>query len=93
MPKKTKKEKLLAMQRRSQASPVVIRDKTVNGAPESAHSNTFSFSLSPAHTPTPTKHTSTGVDYTLMKKDLIKTLIITTAILVSEVLLTKWLPQ
>jgi len=93
MPKKTKKEKLLAIQRRSRVSPVAIPEKADKRPSEGANPNTFSFSLSPTQHATPTKNRSADTDYRLMKKDLVKTVLITCAILISEVLLTRWLPQ
>lgn len=93
MPKKTKKEKLLANKRRSQFTPVVIGNNGVNSPVESANSNTFSFSLAgPKAAQAPVKPVNTP-QYLLMKKDLAKTIFITGIILISEFLLTRWLPQ
>lgn len=93
MPKKTKKEKLLANKRRSQLTPVAIGNKGVNSPVTPANPNTFSFSLTtPKTTQTPVTPANTP-QYLLMKKDLAKTIFITVIILISEFLLTRWLPQ
>lgn len=93
MPKKTKKEKLLASKRRSQFPPVVIEAGNVNSPQEQATPGFFTFS--PANISTPKTHAaaSSTPQYLQIKRDLIKTVFITAIILVSEVLLTRWLPQ
>ena len=83
----------MAIQRRSHVSPVAVRDNTENKPSESSNSNTFSFSLNASQTTSPSKRQPVDTDYRHMKKDLIKTVIITSVILISEFLLTKWLPR
>ncbi|MBI5018749.1 hypothetical protein HZB58_00570 [Candidatus Gottesmanbacteria bacterium] len=93
MPKKTKKEKLLASKRRSQLLPVAIDNNGVNSPIAPANQNTFSFSLATPKIAQDSVKSANTPQYLLIKKDLTKTIFITGIILISEFLLTRWLPQ
>jgi len=93
MPKKTKKEKLLAQQHRSRLSPVVIQHSAVE-KPESISTVTgISFSLPKISQSAAPVQTATLREYGQIKRDLTKTVIITGVILVSEFLLARLLPR
>jgi hypothetical protein len=92
MPKKTKKEKLLANARRSHLAPVATSAPAAP-LPIAPADHSFSFSLSAKKTPVQTSTTTAHTDYRVMKRDLVKTVLITGAILVGEFLLTYWLPR
>lgn len=88
MPKKTKKAKLKAQQRRFVPQSVASIQATspTSDLPMSSSSD-FRFTPSPK---TEKKASSVAVtNITQLRRDLIKTLIITTAILVAEILLAR----
>ncbi len=90
MPKKTKKEKLLAQHHRVHLPPAVVESRL----PESVKNvNSFHLTL-PVQTPTTTRAVTGSVDeFTAIHRDLVKTLIITGAIIISEFLLAHYLPH
>ncbi len=93
MPKKTKKEKLLAQQHRSHVASVVTRRAPESDTLPATTDTRITFSL-PKRTQQPTGlGLSSAHEFTVMKRDLIKTVILTVAILISEFLLAKSLPQ
>jgi len=88
MPKKTKKEKLLAARHRSTLPPVAAKPAPqLRDAP-----SPFQFSL-PQKKSTVAKHQATVAveDFSAIKRDLAKTLIITIGIIVGELLLARYL--
>lgn len=92
MPKKTKKEKLLAQQHRTKRAPV----KHFSPSPISAQLSqpaAFSFTLPTTQQPKAKTAAATYDEYGLIKRDLIKTVILTTIILMGEFLLTNRLPR
>ncbi|MEK7532829.1 MAG: hypothetical protein AAB542_00145 [Patescibacteria group bacterium] len=92
MPKKTKKEKLLAQQHRTNLPPVVIQH-TSQTDPVSLPATHTLFTLPNRNNAIQTPQTSSVHEYKLMKHDLIKTVILTSVILVSEFLLARSLPR
>ncbi|MFZ5535769.1 MAG: hypothetical protein ACOY3M_06485 [Patescibacteria group bacterium] len=91
MPKKTKKEKLLASARRSHLAPIATH-APATAVPLTPANSSFSFSLSTGKASSRTS-VATEANYSLIKKALVKTVLITVAILVCEFLLTSWLPR
>lgn len=92
MPKKTKKEKLLAQQHRTNLSPVVIQHTSQTDSVSLPVTHAL-FTLPNRNNPVQTAQTSSVHEYKLMKHDLIKTVILTSVILVSEFLLARSLPR
>lgn len=92
MPKKTKKEKLLAQRHRTNLLPVVMRN-TSQTDPVSLPVTHALFTLPNRNNAVVTTQTSSVHEYKLMKHDLIKTMILTSVILVSEILLARSLPH
>ncbi|MCL4200828.1 hypothetical protein KJZ67_05860 [Patescibacteria group bacterium] len=91
MPKKTKKEKLLAQRHRTKLSPVAIQiapDATVQPLPVSQ----VSFTL-PAIRKAPSAIAVSPEESRVLRADILKTIIFTTIILISEFLLARSLPQ
>lgn len=89
MPKKTKKEKILAQLHRSHFSPVVTY-KEPTPIPDSEPIKPSSFTLPQHRTPSVTQvlHTT---EYSLMKRDLLKTVTLASLILIGEFILSLWL--
>lgn len=93
MPKKTKKEKLLAQQHRSHVASVVNRRAPESHTPPATADTRMMFSL-PKRVEQPTgPGLSSAHEFMIMKRDLIKTVVLTLAVLISEFLLAKSLPQ
>ncbi len=92
MPKKTKKEKLLAQQHRKNLSPVVIRNTSETPRAPLPIDTRVLFSLPNRNIAATTQTTATH-EYALMKRDLIKTVVLTSVILISEFLLAQSLPR
>lgn len=91
MPKKTKKEKLLANARRAHLAPVA-RSAPTAPLPLTPATSSFSFSLAQKKMSSQTSAV-TSSDYRTQKRDLMKTVIITVAILIGEFLLANQLPR
>ncbi len=88
MPKKTKKEKLLARKHRSYLLPVAISHAPSMTKDEPVSRAQYSFSLPAKHT-TRLSTETLAADFQTIKKDLTKTLIFTVGILMSEFLLAR----
>jgi len=90
MPKKTKKEKLLAQQHRTNLPLIVPVPATPIGT-----ENTPSFRLTlPDRTPVIAHPLAASIDeFTAIQRDLKKTLLITVSIIASEFLLAHYLPH
>lgn len=93
MPKKTKKEKLLAQQHRTNLPPVVIQNRSQTHADALPVDTRVSFTLPFQNKPASPVLPAAIHEYTLMKRDLIKTVVLTSVILISEFLLAQWLPR
>jgi hypothetical protein len=91
MPKKTKKEKLLAQRHRTKLPPVAIQ--TTSETPALPLMPTqISFTIPNIHKSSSAK-TVTQEESRVLRADIIKTVILTTIILISEFLLARSLPQ
>ncbi len=92
MPKKTKKEKLLAAHHRMNLPPVVSAD--IRALDHTDTANTFRLTMPVQKTIYSQNAISASVDeFAAIKHDLIKTLIITISIISSEFLLAHYLPH
>lgn len=90
MPKKTKKEKLLAQRHRTHlTSSVIVPTQVVHDTPATS----FQFVLPVNHISPATQQTVSIEEFAAIKKDLIKTVVITIGIIAVEILLTKYLPH
>ena len=93
MPKKTKKEKLLAQQHRTNLSPVVIQHTSEKTAVSLLVDTRVLFTL-PNRNSTAAVSQATAIhEYRLMTRDLVKTVLLTSVILISEFLLARALPR
>ncbi len=92
MPKKTKKEKVIAQQRRAHL-PLVVKSHSGYSTPSSIPNSTpITLSLSSETARLNKIKTNTSNEYNYVNRDIIKTILLTSIILISEYLLTKWLP-
>lgn len=90
MPKKTKKEKLLAQRHRKNLTPVVFESTPQPAGDPSP----FQFTLSNKPVSAPSPHARETVEnFAAIQHDLTKTLVITIGIIISELLLARYLPQ
>jgi len=89
MPKKTKKEKLLAERRRKILPPAPAGHSSINADASSPFSVTL-----PASSLKPSPRAVVAVDdFPAIKRDLTKSLIITAVIIMGEILLARYLPR
>lgn len=88
MPKKTKKQKLLAQKHRTFQVPVPAPLTTESQTP----GPTFQFTAPVINTHTQTTAAVVN-EFDAIKRDIRKTLLLTTAIIVSEFLLSHYLPH
>ena len=91
MQKKTKKQKLLAQKHRSTLPPVVSQSGAIEFPSESSPHPFASVRLSPPAYVSQQDIRPRESEY--LKKDLVKTIVLTTIILVGEFLLSGALPQ
>jgi|GEM_PF-693031 len=94
MPKKTKKEKLLAQRHRTKLPPVAIQTTSETPALPlmPTQPTQISFTIPNIHKSSSAK-TVTQEESRVLRADIIKTVILTTIILISEFLLARSLPQ
>ena len=92
MPKKTKREKLLAQRHRQSLPPPVISQVPTRAPAPGPQPYQFTASSITTRPPTPKALVSTQ-EFTAIKKDLVKTVIITGAIIISEFMLAHYLPH
>jgi hypothetical protein len=92
MPKKTKKEKMLAQKHRG---TVLSSPGTTIPSPLTHQSSSVQFTL-PSIKTTRVSQTTHGLvieEFSAIKRDLLKTIIITVGIIVTELLLSHYLPH
>lgn len=92
MPKKTKKEKLLAQRHRTKLPPVAIQISSDAAPQPLMPTSQISFTL-PVLRKASSAITVTPEESRVLRRDIVKTVILTTIILISEFLLARSLPQ
>lgn len=95
MPKKTRKQKLLAQRRRSllqrKETPAPVIPAHTASSPAS---DTFMFSMPEKHAARKGQSSSAAsFEYGAIRRDLIKTIVITTVLITAEILIAVYLPR